>query len=82
MNFVIEDRGGVHVLVDSVGGCRPATAPEVAMWEALRAVREAPVAHVAELKDGRKLISFEAWDDNAWIASTERVRLVPVEGES
>lgn len=47
----------------------------------LRRVRESPVAHVAELKDGRMLISFEEWADDAWIASTERVRLVPERGE-
>lgn len=32
IDFHIEPRGGIPVLVDSIG-CRPATRPEIAMWQ-------------------------------------------------
>ena len=37
LGFTIELRGDVHVIVWTGDGCRPATEPEVEMWQALRA---------------------------------------------
>lgn len=39
IDFRIEDRGGVPVIVDSIG-CRPATRAEVAMWQEIERLRD------------------------------------------
>lgn len=42
MDTVIENRGGIHCVVDGVGGVRPAGAFELELWNRLQQKRQAP----------------------------------------
>lgn len=54
LGFQIEQRGSTHVLVyDNEGGCHPASAAEVALWEALTEDPETAVETTGERAERR-----------------------------